>query len=147
MGYPVALKLCRCDVHHYSVCHEARHGPVLTQYFAMAPKKEVPAVTPATVAAALSAATEPSQKLTALSQLTAAGASFSTPQAIVDLIQHGIPTDLVDLLQHTDKSIKLLACRQIASYAACGLHHPLQQAVASLTTTQVRQSDTLIAAL
>jgi hypothetical protein len=104
----------------------------------MAPKKEVPAVTPATVAAALSAATEPSQKLAALSQLATAGASFSTPQAIADLIQHGIPTELADLLQHADKSIKLLACRQIATYAS-GLHHSLQQAVASPTTAQVCQ--------
>jgi hypothetical protein len=102
----------------------------------MAPKKEVPAVTPAAVAAALSAATEPSQKLAALSQLATAGASFSTPQATAELI-HGIPKEVVNLLQHADKSVKLLACRQVATYAAFGPHHPLQQAVASLTTTQV----------
>lgn len=101
----------------------------------MAPKKDVPSVTAATVAAGL-AVPEPNQKQAALLQL--AGPSFSTSQAISDIVQQGIPDKLVELVQYTDKSVKLLACRQVATYAAAGPEHPLKQAVASVETTEVR---------
>lgn len=104
----------------------------------MAPKKELPAVTPATVAAGLAAA-EPAQKHAALTELAAA--SFNNPQATADVVQQGIPGTLGELLQHSsDKSVKLLACRQLTVYAAVGPGHPLQQAVASVQTTQVCQT-------
>lgn len=52
-----------------------------------------------------------------------------------ELVQCAIPEKLVSLLQQPDKSVKLLACRQIASYAAST--GPLQQAVASMEAPEV----------
>jgi hypothetical protein len=52
-----------------------------------------------------------------------------------DVLDAGIPSKLISLLQQQDKSVKLLACRQLATYAAsAGL---LQQAVASMDALQV----------
>jgi hypothetical protein len=99
-------------------------------------KDQAPVLTPAIVAAGLAAA-ESSQNQTALQQLASAGAAFNTQQVITDILQQGIPDKLVELLQQADKSVRLLACRQIATYAASGPGQPLQQAVASQQTAQV----------
>jgi hypothetical protein len=102
-----------------------------------AKKEQVPAVTIATIAAGLAAA-EPTQKQAALLQLAAAGPDFSTPQVVADVLQHQIPAKVTEALQlSADKSVKLLACRQLAVYAAASHKHPLQQAVGTLHTTQV----------
>jgi hypothetical protein len=102
-----------------------------------AKKEQVPAVTPATIATGLAAA-EPTQKQAALLQLAAAGPTFGTPQAIADVLQQQIPAKVTEALQlSADKSVKLLACRQLAVYTAAGHKHPLQQAVGTLHTTQV----------
>jgi hypothetical protein len=53
-----------------------------------------------------------------------------------DVVQCGIPGKLISLLQQQDKSVKLLACRQLATYAAST--GALQQAVASVETLQVK---------
>jgi hypothetical protein len=55
-----------------------------------------------------------------------------------DVLQCGIPRKLISLLQQQDKSVKLLACRQLATYAAgTGV---VQQAVASTETLQVKRT-------
>ena len=103
-----------------------------------AKKEQAPAVTPAAIAAGLAPSAEVAQQQVALVQLAAAGAAFSTSQAIAEVLQQGIPDKVTAALQQSpDKSVRLLACRQLAVYAAAGPGHPLQQAVASLHTTQV----------
>jgi hypothetical protein len=103
-------------------------------------KEQAPALISATTVAAGLVSTDLIQKQAALTQLATAGAAFSTQQAITDILQQGIPDKLVELLQQTDKSVRLPACRQIATYAASGPGQPLQQAVATQQTAQVSMS-------
>ena len=101
------------------------------------PKKEAAsAVTPAAVASGL-AATDPVQRQSALAQLAATG-QFSSPQAVAEILQLDICSKLVELVQQPEKAVRLLACRQLAVYAASGPDSPLQQAIASNSTVQVR---------
>lgn len=100
----------------------------------MAPKKEQQIASPATVANGLSSA-DSIQRQAALVQLAAAG--FNTPQAVSEILELNIPSKLVECLQQPDKHLKLLACRQLAVFAAYGPESPLQQALSSTQTVQV----------